>query len=370
MQKAIAGGGRLCQAAVLSLFLPISLAMLRAASPAQSPAATTAAQAVVRVERDGVTIEEPCQPDAHANPYAPCGTLARQAADVVGHLTPILGPFPGKAISIGVWSVPPRRRVTLPTGARILILPGVARAFDHPEFFPAEMPFEVARQWLLPPELDLPNFNAGYVQMFAEYLAWRYLLETNPEAARVKVAQAMRDSVAQRHTQPVSALFEPLVNPLDLPHFSLDQRAVLVMRTLETVIDRERVDRALAEFVPQHRTRPFALADFQRVCEKIAGRKLGWFFEYFYEGTGIPTIELRSLPSELASVAAGEIVVRGLPPEGSVRVEMAIRTAQGVIEHSVATRGEITPFSVNVPAPALGITLDPDLRIMRWTEAA
>jgi tetratricopeptide (TPR) repeat protein len=36
----------------------------------------------------------------------------------------------------------------------------------------------------------------------------------------------------------------------------------------------------------------------------------------------------------------------------------------------VATHGEVTAFTVNVPAPALDIALDPDQRILRWTEAA
>jgi len=112
------------------------------------------------------------------------------------------------------------------------------------------------------------------------------------------------------------------------------------------------------------------LQDFEKVCEEIAGRDLSWFFRYYVEGKGVPELELRRLPSESPGVVAGEILVRSLPPEGSVRVEMNVRTAQGNVEHSVATHGEVTPFTVNVPAPALGITFDPDLRILRWTEAA
>jgi tetratricopeptide (TPR) repeat protein len=84
----------------------------------------------------------------------------------------------------------------------------------------------------------------------------------------------------------------------------------------------------------------------------------------------VPEIELRRLPGETPGVAAGEIVLKNFPVEGSVRVEMRARTAKGTVEHSVATRGEVTPFSVNVPAPALSIELDPDQRILRWTEAA
>jgi tetratricopeptide (TPR) repeat protein len=36
----------------------------------------------------------------------------------------------------------------------------------------------------------------------------------------------------------------------------------------------------------------------------------------------------------------------------------------------VATRGEVTPFSLNLSAPATQVTFDPDMRLLRWTEAA
>jgi aminopeptidase N len=149
-----------------------------------------------------------------------------------------------------------------------------------------------------------------------------------------------------------------------------DRGGMLVFRTLETVIDRERVDRVLAEYYRRYEGHSASLADFEKVCEEVSGRNLGWFFRYFVEGREIPEIELRRLPSESPGIVAGEIVVKNFPPEGTVRVEMRIRTAQGIVEHSVATRGEVTAFTVNVPSPALSISLDPDMRILRWTEAA
>jgi tetratricopeptide (TPR) repeat protein len=186
------------------------------------------------------------------------------------------------------------------------------------------------------------------------------------------VEEATRDGVAYTPARPLSLGLELLAGPLSErgAHAALYQRGMLVFRTLETAIDRERVDRALTEFYKHYAGRKATIAQFRAACEEIAGRNLGWFFDYFIQGTKIPTIQLRRLPSESPGVAAGEIVVRDFPPEGSVRVEMSVRTAQGLVDHSVATRGGVTPFTVNIPAPALGITLDPDLRILRWTEAA
>lgn len=312
-------------------------------------------------------------PAPGGNPYSPCGELARQAAEVVRHLTPLVGPCPPKSIQIGVYSqgqVDPFPFAAASSPRRIDVPENVALSAAHTEFFPGVLPFEVAHIWFPDTDADAGRYNPRFVEIMAVYLAWRYLLETNPEAARVMAAQALRDSVAQTLPHSLSFAIDKFPSPGLVPRAALDRRGLLVMRTLETVIDRERVDRAIPEFIRRYDGHPASVADFQRVCENIAGRKLDWFFRYFFDGTQIPTIELRRLPSETPGVAAGELIVKGLPPEGSVRVEMAVRTAQGVVEHSVATRGEATPFTVNVPAPALGITLDPDMRILRWTEAA
>lgn len=235
---------------------------------------------------------------------------------------------------------------------------------------PDILPRLVAREWLLREDSNSRVASDWLNQGLPEYLAWRYLLDARPEVARPVVESATRDSTARngldKHT---GGVYSGLANAGIAPSF-YEQRGLLVFRTLETVIDRERVDRVLAGVVRRSERDSLSLSDFERLCEDVAGRDLNWFFRYFFDQRSVPEIELRRLPSESPGVVAGEIIVRGLPPEGSVRVEMAVRTAQGTVEHSVATRGEVTPFTVNVPAAATEIILDPDQRILRWTEAA
>src|SRR5205807_8508737 len=63
-------------------------------------------------------------------------------------------------------------------------------------------------------------------------------------------------------------------------------------------------------------------------------------------------------------------LLRTVRTECTVRVEVRLEAAGGPVEHSVATRGEVTPFTATAPQPVTRITLDPDQRILRWTEAA
>jgi len=374
MHRAIAAQRRLCQAAALILVL----ATVGPAGERKQPPQRNPQFQEVRTP-DGTVVREPCTGlYASLTSGAGCGALAKRTEDVIARLTSLLGKFPRKSLLVGEVSYKDYAgpSVAKHSSGEIDFVENVFSPLGGDAFAPDVIPREVSREWL--PHTRWKRREAWLTEGLPEYLAWRYLREANPEASRTLVAQAMRDApepmqllrpadIADWWAQGKSVLNG---ENRELRNQEARKRGLLVLRTLETVIDRERVDRVLPQFTHKAGHRSLSLEEFEKTCEEIAGRNLGWFFHYFFDQGGIPEIELRRLPSESPGVVAGEIVVKGLPPEGSVRVELAIRTAQGTVEHSVATRGEVTPFSVNVPAPVLDITLDPDQRILRWTEAA
>jgi tetratricopeptide (TPR) repeat protein len=253
----------------------------------------------------------------------------------------------------------------------LIVSEDVVKWHGHPGFAPEFLPHEIAHQWF-PIEVTLRSEEDGWLaESLAEYLAWRYLEARQPDHARRMVERAMRNTLAAQPLRPLRlglklfALEDP-----DVTHATLYQRGMLVWRTLETVIDRERLDRALREYYARHRGGPASISDFRRICEEISGRDLAWFFDYYLNATELPAITLRRLPSAAPGELAGEIHVANAPPDFQVRVEMRITTADGVINHSVATRGPVTPFALNVPAPVTAVDLDPRLRILRVTEPA
>ncbi len=274
--------------------------------------------------------------------------------------TLVVAGFPGQRGAIG-YSAP----------GFLVVSEDAVKFFDYPGYAPEFLPHEIAHQWF-PIEVTLASQEDGWLaESLAEYLAWRYLEETDPEQARRMAARAMRDALAPEPLPPLGLglrLFA--LENWEVTHATLYQRGLLVWRTLETVIDRERVDLALREYYRRYAGRSASIADFRKICEEISGRELGWFFDYFLSGTRIPEIEFRRTPAMAPNEVAGEIILHNVPPDFQVRVEMRLETTAGPIEHSVATRGEVTAFTATSKNPVTRIALDPDLRILRWTEAA
>jgi tetratricopeptide (TPR) repeat protein len=244
------------------------------------------------------------------------------------------------------------------------------RFFGHNGYAPNFLPHEVAHQWF-PQQVAHASEEDGWMaEALAEYLAWRFLDAHDPASARRMIAVAMRNSLAAEQLEPISLGLRLYALGNEITQQTLYDRGMLVWRTLETVIDRERVEKALREYLKEFSGRTASIADFQKICEEISARDLSWFFKYYISGTEAPEISLRRTRSKAPDEVSGEILVAGAPPGFTARVEMRISTTAGVVLHSVATRGPSTPFTVVVAAPASRIELDPDLRILRWTEPA
>ncbi len=237
-------------------------------------------------------------------------------------------------------------------------------------YTPNFLPHEIAHQWF-PQRVAHASAQDGWMaEALAEYMAWRYLEAQDPANARRMVAIAMRDSLAAEPLEPISLGLRLYTLGNEITQQTLYDRGMLVWRTLETVIDRERVEKALREYLRRFSGGSASISEFEQICEEISGRDLGWFFKYYIGGTEAPEIALRRTRSFAPNEVSGEILVTGAPPGFTVRVEMRISTTTGIVLHSVATHGPVTPFTVVVTSPVSRIELDPDLRILRWTEAA
>jgi tetratricopeptide (TPR) repeat protein len=295
----------------------------------------------------------------------------RKLAEALHAYAQRLGSHPRPKLSLVKGFPKQRGAIGYSAPGLLVVSEDVLKYDDYPGYAPEFLPYEIAHQWF-PLQVTLASQADGWLaEGLAEYLAWRYLLDKDPEQARVMVERAMRDALEPEPPRPLSLGLNLFATETwEVTRATLYDRGLLVFRTLETVIGRSRVDAALRELYKRHSGRSASIADFRKICEEISGRDLGWFFEYFINGTQIPEIELRRLPAAAPGETLGEIVLRNVPADFQVRVEMRINTTKGIVEHSVATRGAVTAFTANVAGPVTSFTLDPDLRILRWTDAA
>ena len=309
-----------------------------------------------------------CVKETHQKPL---GFFFYEIASLLNRYSAALGPYPSAPFTV-IEGFPGQRGAIGHSAPGFLVVSAdVVKYYGHPGYAPEFLAHEVAHQWF-PIEVTLAREEDGWLaESLAEYLAWRSLEEKDPAQARRIVARAMRDALAAEPLRPLGLGLRLFARENDdVARATLYQRGLLVWRTLETVIDRARVDRALREYFNRYQGKSASIADFRKICEEISGRDLGWFFDYFIAGTEIPEIQIRRAPAAAPNEAAGEILVKNVPPDFSVRVEMRLETAGSPVDHSVATRGETTPFTITSPQPAARLVLDPDQRILRWTEAA
>src|SRR5437879_262334 len=297
--------------------------------------------------------------------------LAIEIAALLRTYSNLEGPYPHSTLTIVKGFPNQGGAVGYSAPGFLVVSEDVVNFHDYPGYAPEFLPHEIAHQWF-PIEVTLAREEDGWLaESLAEYLAWRYLRERDPARARRMVTRAMRDALAPQPLPPLSLglrLFA--LEGESVTHATLYQRGMLVVRMLETVIDPAHVHRVLREYYQRYAGKAASIADFRKLCEEISGRNLRWFFDYFIEGTRIPQMVIRRTRSAAPNEVSGEIILRNVPPEFNVRVEMRLETAGGPFEHSVATRGEVTPFTATAPQPVTRITLDPDQRILRWTEAA
>jgi len=240
-------------------------------------------------------------------------------------------------------------------------------ALYSPEF----LPHELAHQWF-PNEVTLAGAEDGWLaEGLAQYAALLYLRETDPPQAKLLVERSHLGALAVDPLRPISAglkLFS--TDGASIADATLYQRGLLVFTTLETVIGRSRVEQALREYYARYRGRAASIADFEKICEEVSHRELKWFFDYYIRGTGIPTISLDVLANSPPGEFQATIRIADVPENFSVRVDLPLVTSTEKIDHSVATIGSATPFTITYSGTRPTIDLDPELKILRWTDAA
>jgi hypothetical protein len=144
--------------------------------------------------------------------------------------------------------------------------------------------------------------------------------------------------------------------PLSRTQSALDQsewyqmaegKGVLVLQELRHLLGTAEFEKLMDNFGREHAGKAVTAAEFQGYAERLAGKPLHEFFDYWLGQRGLPTLHL-----EGAAVAAngkgfkvtGEIVRDGSLP-GTV-VEVTVETAKGEKTQTVKLEGPRTAFNV------------------------
>jgi hypothetical protein len=230
------------------------------------------------------------------------------------------------------------------------------------------LPHEVAHQWWMGTVFPEPRASALLSEGLCEYSSVLF--------AGASGRAGSRDTLAR------SPLLRPLISkvkrgaavPLDT---AVDIRALLtqylkaayVHHMLRGEIGDGPFRRLLALFAERYQGRSAAIADYRAHAGEVSGRDLGWFFDQWVSGTGLPALRVynaRSGKNAGGWRVAGRLRVSGYD-RYTASVTLEARTKGGPARTTVrigldsagAYRNDV-PFAIDCPGEPTSVAADPD----------
>jgi tetratricopeptide (TPR) repeat protein len=152
-------------------------------------------------------------------------------------------------------------------------------------------------------------------------------------------------------------------------HDLADTKGEVVYSMLRDRIGDEAFVRALREVAAGFARRTVSLRDLRAAWERASGAKLGSFFEQWFHRTGAPDLVMSASTSAAgdAFVTSGTIAQSGDPYEVEAEIVLVLAGRRHV--EKVAVSGPSTVFSIRTDRKPDLVALDPELKILRWTDS-
>ncbi len=182
--------------------------------------------------------------------------------------------------------------------------------FDRVE---AVLPHEIAHQWWPMTVFVRDEDNALLSEGMCEYSSLLYSEHAGKLSAR--------DSL--QHHPLLRSLILRIQNRKDIPlHQKADLRSIpthylkssFVHNMLRKIIGDTAFFKLYAEWARRYALQVTSQNDFQRLAEELSGRKLGWFFDQWTGGRGVPQLKLynvKAVSSQHGWVTRGRVRILG-----------------------------------------------------------
>jgi Peptidase family M1 domain/Domain of unknown function (DUF4440) len=157
----------------------------------------------------------------------------------------------------------------------------------------------------------------------------------------------------------------PLSNiPQNADRSIADGKGFQIWNILSRTLGRENFRRVLRKFTAEHAFQRVTWEEFLQAVERDTGRDLKWFYEQWFERTGVPEWQLSWRQD--GDVVRGEITQTQPYYRATLEVQAESREGQKQIV-SVEVDGARTEFALPLKFSAQSVVLDPHFQVLRWT---
>jgi aminopeptidase N len=181
--------------------------------------------------------------------------------------------------------------------------------------------------------------------------------------------QQFKDTYLSRHQPPE----HPVTNPPEGHLFCQIeyQKAAWVLHMLRFVVGQEAFWEILHNYARRYAYGNAATADFIRVAEEVSHQDLGWFFDEWIYGSGMPAYEFACSRSE--SDNGTEVIIKQVQADSPLfrmPAELKFVYADGsASRETVLVDKAVNRFRFNLERTPVSFVFDPDSRILCRAEA-
>jgi len=226
----------------------------------------------------------------------------------------------------------------------------------------------VAHQWFpLKVAVKDPEADAWLVDGMSQFASLLYAEHALPPAdLQERVNKALVKALSYEGTTP---LRQAASLDKDSPEYKalVEYKGAFIIRMLRWVIGDENFDKVLTRYVQEFQNAPASTEAFEKIASEVAGGDLGYFFDQWLNGSGIPEFKLEYT---IFRMKDGYKVLGQVKQDldlFKMPVEFQVQTDGDPEYARVEVVGESSEFEVKTERKPKQVVIDPKGRILRMS---
>jgi aminopeptidase N len=224
----------------------------------------------------------------------------------------------------------------------------------------------IAHQWFpLKVAVKDPAADAWLMDGMSQFASLLYSEQTLPPAElQERVNKALVKAMSYEGT---SSIRQAASLEKDSPEYRslVEYKGAYILRMLRWVIGDENFDKLLSQYVQRFQNTPASTEAFEKLASEVAGGDLGYFFEQWLNGSGIPEFKLEYT---VFRTKDGYKVLGQVKQDldlFKMPVEFQVQTDGDPEYARVDVVGESSEFEVKTDRKPKSVAIDPKGRILR-----
>lgn len=223
---------------------------------------------------------------------------------------------------------------------------------------------ELAHQWF-GNSISLKNRSHIWLnEGFSDYAYWLWVERSQGRAAYMSV---MKEASQIEFSGPIYITQAKMSERNQLTSLSLFARSAVVLHMLRHVMGDAAFFRALKKYVKTYSYKNVDTEDYQKICEQVYGRPLGWFFKEWVYGAGQPEYHYKWTSARVGNKQMLKLLVDQVQPGSlfQMPLDVEVTTPAGTQTFVVWSKLRTESFDLPVSGRVAQVEIDPQHWVLK-----